>query len=80
MAGRLGDYSVSEAVVSEPSEPDPLETLRRWEESGGTWRLLHSHDEGVFLELLTCSGGEVMGHVRTDDPDVLAHVSRREGL
>jgi hypothetical protein len=38
-----------------------------------------SHDgNGVVLELLTCSGGEVMGHLRSDDPTVLAHVLRAE--
>lgn len=64
--------------MSKPAEQDPLEILRRWEDSGGTWRLVHDDDEVVFVELLTCSGSEVMGHICTDDPGVLAHVRRSE--
>lgn len=64
--------------MNEPAEQDPLETLQRWEDSGGTWRLVHDDGEVVLVELLTCSGGEVMGDIRTDHPGVLAHVRRRQ--
>lgn len=47
---------------------------QRWENSGGTWRLVRDDDSVVDLELLTCSGGEVMGRLRSDDPVVLARV------
>lgn len=57
--------------MNEPAAPDPLEVLQRWEDSGGTWRLVHDDPGVVVVELLTCSGGEVMGHVRTD-----VHASR----
>jgi hypothetical protein len=64
--------------MTEAAGEKPFEILRRWEDSGGTWRIVRHDGTSVDLELLTCSGGEVMGRLRTDDPDVLAHVERAE--
>jgi hypothetical protein len=64
--------------VSGATGEESLAVLQRWEGSGGTWRLVSQDGNGVVLELLTCSGGEVMGHLRSDDPTVLAHVLRAE--
>jgi hypothetical protein len=57
---------------------DVLATLRRWEESGGTWRVLVRRPARLELELLTCDGGEVMGHLVAEppDPELAAYVSR----
>ncbi len=42
---------------------DALAALRRWEESGGTWRVAVRRPARLELELLTCDGGEVMGRL-----------------
>lgn len=57
---------------------EPLAILQRWEDSGGTWRLVSDDGDAVVLELLTCTGGEVMGHLRSHNPTVLTHVLRAE--
>ena len=69
---------ISQLVPDDAAGDKPLEILQRWEDSGGTWRIVRDDGRGVDLELLTCSGGEVMGRLATDDPDVLAHVRGSE--
>ena len=48
---------------------EPLAVLRRWEESGGTWRVALRAPGRVELELLTCDAGEVMQRVTAAPPD-----------
>ena len=37
----------------------PIETLRRWEDSGAVWRTLHVSDAHAVVELCTCTGEPV---------------------
>jgi len=57
---------------------EALERLRRWEESGATWRVLVRTPESVEIALLSCDAGEEMDRLRTADPAVLDHVDARE--
>ena len=57
---------------------DALARLRRWEESGATWRVLVRTPDAVEIALLTCDAGEEVDRLRTADPAVLAHVDARE--
>ena len=57
---------------------DALDRLRRWEESGATWRVLVRTPEAVEIALLSCDAGEEMDRLRTADPAVLDHVDARE--
>ena len=57
---------------------EALERLRRWEESGATWRVLVRTPESVEIALLSCDAGEEMDRLRTTDPAVLDHVDARE--
>jgi hypothetical protein len=57
---------------------DDLETLRRWEEFGATWEVVHRTAGQVTLSLRRCDGGEEAGRLVTSDPAVLAHVDRRD--
>ncbi|AGZ43813.1 hypothetical protein [Actinoplanes friuliensis] len=56
---------------------DALEHLRRWEESGATWRVVVRTPESVELALLTCDAGEEVDRLRSADPAVLAHIGDR---
>jgi hypothetical protein len=58
-------------------EPDPLSVLRRWEDAGGTWRVVVRGPERLVVELLTCDAGEVMGRLVSAPPDraLAAHVA-----
>ena len=53
---------------------DALARLRRWEESGATWRVLVRTPDAVELALLSCDAGEEMDRLRSDDPALLRHV------
>jgi hypothetical protein len=58
-------------------EPDPLGVLRRWEDAGGTWRVVVRAPERLVVELLTCDAGEVMDRLVSAPPDhaLAAHVA-----
>jgi len=53
---------------------DALARLRRWEESGATWRVLVRTPDSVEIALLTCDAGEEVDRLRSADPAVLDHV------
>lgn len=56
---------------------DALEVLRRWEESGGTWRVLARRGEELTISLRTCTGGEEADRLTSADPALLAYVGGR---
>ena len=51
-----------------------LEELRRWEDFGGTWEVLSRRGDLRVVALLRCDGGEEVGRLVSDDPDLRAHV------
>jgi hypothetical protein len=57
---------------------EALDRLRRWEDSGATWRVLVRTPESVEIALLSCDAGEEMDRLRTADPAVLDHVDARQ--
>ncbi len=56
---------------------DPLETLRRWEETGAVWRVQSVRGDEVTIGLFTCDGAEEMSRFSTRDTGVLAYVAGR---
>lgn len=54
-----------------------LERLRRWEGSGGAWRVVRRTPSTVEIVLLTCDGGEEMGRLASSDADLLTFVGDR---
>ncbi len=56
-----------------------LGQVRRWEQSGGTWRVLARTPERIELELLTCDAGEVMQLLTAapPGPDLEEHLAGR---
>ena len=42
--------------------------LRRWRDSGGTWRVLARHGDTVTVALLTCDAGEEVDRITATDP------------
>lgn len=55
-----------------------LEAVRRWEASGGIWRVGARWPGGIEVVLLTCTGDEEMGRVVSADADLLEHVGARD--
>ncbi len=56
---------------------DPVDELRRWEQSGGGWRVVGRAGGGITVALLTCDGGEEMGRLASYDAAFLAYVGGR---
>ncbi|HET7689542.1 MAG TPA: hypothetical protein VFK41_04125 [Nocardioidaceae bacterium] len=59
------------------STDESLGRLRRWELSGGAWRVLSRSDDGIVVALLTCDAGEEMDRIVTTAPEVLEYVGHR---
>jgi hypothetical protein len=57
---------------------DALARLRRWEESGATWRVIVRTGEDVEIALLSCDAGEEMDRLRSADAELLEYVDRAE--
>ncbi len=55
-----------------------LARLRRWEDAGGTWRVVARRPDRVVISLCRCDGGEEADRFATDDPCVLAHLGGRD--
>ncbi len=73
-----GHKGCQHGVVEGP-DGGVLAALRRWEASGGTWRVVRRRGERVELELLSCDAGEVMQRLQADgDPAVEAHLRGRD--
>ncbi|MCW2958332.1 MAG: hypothetical protein JWP18_1135 [Solirubrobacterales bacterium] len=56
----------------------PLQTLARWEDAGAHWRVTRVAEGEAVVELLSCLG-EPVDRLVSDDPELLAYVSRRRG-
>jgi NAD(P)-dependent dehydrogenase (short-subunit alcohol dehydrogenase family) len=54
-----------------------LDQLRRWEDSGATWRVVSRTHDGVDLALLTCDAGEEVDRLRSADADLIAYLGDR---
>jgi hypothetical protein len=57
---------------------EPLAVLRRWEDSGGAWRVVARSPGSIHVDLVTCTGDDVMGRLSTGDPDLIAFIGTRE--
>ncbi len=51
--------------------------LRRWEDSGGIWRVVSRGAGRVELSLLSCDAGEEMDRLVSTEADMLAFVGDR---
>ncbi|MFT3662047.1 MAG: hypothetical protein QM809_11780 [Gordonia sp. (in: high G+C Gram-positive bacteria)] len=49
---------------------EELERLQRWTDAGALVRVLSRRGEHLVIALTTCDGGEEMGRLISDDPDV----------
>jgi hypothetical protein len=56
---------------------EALDRLRRWEDSGATWRIVVATGDAVELALLTCDAGEEMDRLAGAEPDLLEYVRAR---
>lgn len=58
-------------------DAEPAEVLRRWERSGGHWRVMSRTGAGLRVELITCTGDEVVDVLESDDAELVALIGDR---
>lgn len=56
----------------------PIDVIRRWEDSGGSWRVVATRGDEVTVSLRTCTGGEEVDRLISADPTFLAYLGGRE--
>lgn len=54
-----------------------LDTLRRWEDAGGTWQVVSRSTDSVELSLRRCDGGEEAQRLLSGEGALLAYVGDR---
>lgn len=48
------------------------QTLERWAEFGGVWRVVASDEQAATVSLCRCDGGEEVQRLTTQEPDLVA--------
>lgn len=56
---------------------DPVDVLRRWQDSGAVWRVLARTPSKVTVSLCRCDDGEEVERFTTSDPALLAFLGNR---
>ncbi|MEV4640636.1 DUF309 domain-containing protein [Actinoplanes sp. NPDC049548] len=75
----LTEQDTNPSLVDRPAPgTSPLELLRRWEDSGATWRVLGRSPGAVVVALLSCDAGEEVDRLHATDPEVLAYIGARD--
>jgi NAD(P)-dependent dehydrogenase (short-subunit alcohol dehydrogenase family) len=78
LEARRDDYRKDPAFVWPDTPPSSdLAKLRRWEDSGATWRVVSRTPGDVDLALLTCDAGEEVDRLRSADADLIAYLGDR---
>ncbi|HNP56150.1 MAG TPA: hypothetical protein PK331_06675 [Gordonia sp. (in: high G+C Gram-positive bacteria)] len=57
--------------------PDPVDTLRRWSDSGAVWRVLSRRGGTLVIGLYRCDGGEEVDRLASADPQLIEFVGAR---
>lgn len=63
--------------ITSPPDPDPVGVLRRWELGGGHWRVTSRAHGRLRIDLVTCTGDEVVDVLESDDPALADAVGGR---
>ena len=56
---------------------DPIGVLTRWEDFGGTWRVVERSEHGVTISMRRCDGGEQVQELSSSRPELLAWLGTR---
>ncbi len=59
-------------------EDDPVEVLRRWEDFGAVWQVVHRTPDRVTVSLCRCDGGEEVSRLVSEDPHLLRYLDDRD--
>jgi hypothetical protein len=70
---------VTNCKTGNVQDDSAVQVLRRWEGSGGVWRVLSRSPGRVHVVLLTCDAGEEMDRFTSTDRTVLEFIGLRTG-
>jgi len=56
---------------------EDLARLKRWQDAGGTWRVVAREPGAVTVALCRCDAGEEVDRFRSDSGDLIARVGER---
>jgi len=59
-------------------DSDQVAVLRRWEDSGALWRVLELGADRATVGLFTCDGGEQVGSLTCEGPELVRFLARRD--
>lgn len=57
---------------------DDLDRLRRWVDSGAIWRVAGRTEHSITINLVTCTGDEVVDRFTSTDPDLIGYVGEHQ--
>lgn len=60
-----------------PENPDPVVELQRWEAGGANWRVVSRAGGTLRIELVTCTGDEVVDVLTSSDPALFEFIGDR---
>lgn len=60
--------------MTDSSNDDPVDVLRRWEAFGAVWDVVARTAEAVTVSLKRCDAGEEVSRLVSDDPALRAYV------
>lgn len=61
------------------SAADIISTLRRWQDSGGVWRVLDRRGGTATIGLFECTGGSEVDRLLCADPAIWDFLDQRPG-
>ena len=56
---------------------DPVDTLIRWADAGGIWRVVSRRPDSVTIALYECTGGQEVDRFHSADPGLLRFLGQR---
>ena len=58
------------------ADDDPVGQLRRWQDFGAVWEVVHRDQRSATVALRRCDGGEEVGRLTSEDPALLAFLDQ----
>ncbi|SDS01716.1 hypothetical protein [Microlunatus soli] len=65
-------------MVEDAPRTSAVDQVRRWQDLGGTWRVLARRHGQVTVSLCRCDAGEEVDRLTTADPDLIAFLGDRD--
>jgi hypothetical protein len=56
---------------------DDLARLKRWQDAGGTWRVVSRQPRTLIVALCRCDAGEEVDRFRSGSAELIAYVGER---